>query len=70
MTDWKIGDKVEWEHIVYKRRSITITLRTGIIVAISGGAALIEKGKWQRSEYVYLTRLRRYADTTMPEHQP
>lgn len=67
---WKVGDKVEWEQTKYGRRKITITLHTGTIEAIYGGMALINKGKWQRTVEVYLTRLRRYADTTMPEHQP
>lgn len=58
MNNWKVGDKVEWEHRVYKRRSVTITLRRGTITAVGETTAVIDKGKWQRRELVHFSRLR------------
>lgn len=70
--EWKVGDRVQWEETKYGRRKITITLKQGVILTLcsDGFSALIDKGKWQRREFVYLSKLRPYADTTMPMHQP
>lgn len=56
MSDFKVGDRVEWERRQQRRHII----RCGIVVAISddGCSALIDRGKYQRRERVYLSRLR------------
>ena len=58
-TQWVVGDACRWTHVSGKGRHVTLTLRCGVILAISedDDTAVIEKPSGRR-ERVALRRLR------------
>ena len=53
----KIGDEIEWTHISQRSRTISMTLREGVIEQINGGIATV-RTKSRRLTQVPISRLR------------
>jgi len=52
-----IGDKVTWTHVVQRGKTVTLTLRTGVIESITGDMAVVKRQNG-RTENIPLRRLR------------
>ena len=63
MSDFQVGDKVEWTHVSGGRNSMSMTAVTGYIHEIDGDKARVRRGKKGKKDYwVHFSKLGKPGD--------
>jgi hypothetical protein len=68
MPDFKSSDKVTWTHISHHGRSVSMTLKEGVVLAVSNGIATVKTERGTRYYTILTSNLRHVgAKSTLSE---
>jgi hypothetical protein len=62
MSDLQLGERVTWTHVSKRGRSVTMSLKQGVVLAVAGGLATVKSERGTRYYTIPLANLRRVGE--------